>query len=92
MAIERFVDSKAAAVGTKPANVLAQRIFALGADKVTVYSNTVTVEAEAQMWAGLEPKIVDAIEHLFHFYGEGAGWSVDALKPFGIDRLPSPVQ
>src|SRR5205814_1398601 len=47
MAIERFADAESAAGGTKPANVLARRLFELGASGVTVYSNTVTVEAGA---------------------------------------------
>ena len=92
MAIERFTSAEIAAQGTKPGNVLAQRLFALGVASVSVYSNTVTVEAEPSKWAGLEPQVVDTIEHLFHFYGENAGYSVAALKPFGIERLPSPVQ
>jgi hypothetical protein len=45
---------------------------------VTVYSNVVTVEAPAAAWADLEPKITFAIEHLFEFYGDDAGWSFAA--------------
>lgn len=92
MEIERFTSAEAAAIGTKPGNVLAQRLFALGVSSVSVYSNTVTVEAEPSKWGALEPVVTSTIEHLFHFYGDGAGWSVEALKPHGIERLPSPVQ
>src|SRR4051812_26912290 len=92
MAIERFADAEAAAQATKPANVLARRLFELGARLVTVYSNTVTVEAEAASWTALEPKVVHAIGYLFHYYGENAGWSVEALEPYGVHRTPSPVQ
>jgi len=56
----------------------AQRLFALGATKVTVYSNVVTVEALAGAWDALAPKIAFTIEHLFEFYGDDAGWSFAA--------------
>jgi hypothetical protein len=92
MAIERFTDAESAARETKPANVLARRLFEMGARRVSVYSNTVTVEADAGAWAELEPKATHAIEHLFHYYGDDAGWSVEALEPYGIHRTPSPVQ
>ena len=92
MATERFADAEAAARGTKPANVLACRLFELGVRSVSVYSNTVTVEADAGTWAALEPKVLHLIEHLFHYYGDDAGWSVEALEPYGIHRTPSPVQ
>ncbi len=92
MAIERFPTAAIAAQGTKPAHILARRLFALGVSSVSVYSNTVTVEADPARWTELEPQVSSAIEHLFHYYGDGAGWSVEALAPFGINRLPSPVQ
>ncbi len=92
MAVERFPNADVAAGATKPANVLARRLFELGVRSVSVYSNTVTVEADAAQWAELEPKVLHAIEHLFHYYGDGAGWSVEALVPYGIQRTPSPVQ
>ncbi len=92
MAIERFPDADAAARETKPANVLARRLFELGVRSVAVYSNTVTVEADAGAWGTLEPKVRHLIEHLFHYYGDDAGWSVEALEPYGIHRTPSPVQ
>src|SRR3954471_21503872 len=93
MAIERFTDAENAARATKPANVLARRLFEMaGVRSVSVYSNTVTVEADADAWATLEPAVTHAIEHLFHYYGDAAGWSVAALEPYGIHRTPSPVQ
>jgi hypothetical protein len=77
MAIETYLTPGAAA-GARPPDVLAQRLFALGASRVTVYSNIVTVEAPTSSWADLEPKAVFTIEHLFEFYGDDAGWSFAA--------------
>jgi hypothetical protein len=77
MAIETYL-SAADATGARPPDVLAQRLFALGATKVTVYSNIATVEAPAGAWADLGPKIAFTIEHLFEFYGDDAGWSFEA--------------
>jgi hypothetical protein len=77
MAIEMY-PSPEAAVGDRPPDVLAKRLFDLGATKVTIYSNVVTVEAPPSAWGDLEPKITFAIEHLFEFYGTDAGWSFEA--------------
>src|SRR4051812_17145771 len=77
MAIETYL-SAADAIGARPPDVLAQRLFALGAAMVTVYSNIVTVEAPAASWPDLEPKVTFTIEHLFEFYGDDAGWSFAA--------------
>ena len=77
MAIEVYTDL-AAATGDRPPDVLAQRLLELGATKVTVYSNVVTVEAPAAAWTELEPKAKFTIEHLFEFYGDDAGWSFEA--------------
>ena len=77
MAIETY-PSPSDASGARPPDVLASRLLGLGATKVTVYSNVVTVEAPAGAWADLEPKITFAIEHLFEFYGDDAGWSFEA--------------
>jgi hypothetical protein len=77
MAIETYL-SAGAAGGSRPPDVLAHRLFALGATKVTIYSNVVTVEAPAPAWAELEPKARFTIEHLFEFYGDDAGWSFEA--------------
>ena len=63
--------------------------FDLGAQRVTIYSNVVTVEAPAAAWAELEPKAVHTIEHLFEYYGDDAGWSFEAR---GLEYKPSPVQ
>src|SRR5947209_6226986 len=92
MAIERFGSAADAARGTKPPHVLARRLFELGARSVTVYSNTVTVEADPAAWTELEAKAVAALEHLFHYYGDSAGWSPEALAAYGIETKPSPVQ
>lgn len=90
MATERFPDA-ASATGSKPAQVLARRLFDLaGVRSVTVYSNTVTVEADS--WASIQSQAEATVAHLFEYYGDDAGWSVDALAKFGIERLPSPVQ
>ena len=77
MAIEAYHSAPDAA-GARPPDVLAQRLFELGANKVTVYSNVVTVEAPASAWADLEAKVSFVIEHLFEFYGDDAGWSFAA--------------
>ena len=74
----------------KAPDVLARRLFDLGAMKVTVYSNDVVVEAPAERWGELEPKVVEAIEHLFGFYGDEAGEPDDALRELGVDPLPRP--
>jgi hypothetical protein len=88
MAIERYASAEAAA-GDRPPDVLARRLFALGATNVSVYSNVVTVEAPADRWAELEAKAAFTIEHLFEYYGDDAGWSFAAR---GLEYRPSPVQ
>ncbi len=70
--------------GNRPPDVLARRLFDLGATMVSIYSNVVTVKADPAAWAELEPKIVFALEHLFEYYGDDAGWSPQALG------LPTP--
>jgi hypothetical protein len=77
MAIETYL-TPADAAGARPPDVLAQRLFALGATRVTVYSNVVTVEAPVASWPELESKAAFTIEHLFEFYGDDAGWSFAA--------------
>ncbi len=47
MAIEMYPTRRRRPTGARPPDVLAQRLFDLGATKVTVYSNVVTVEAPA---------------------------------------------
>jgi hypothetical protein len=88
MAIEMY-PSPGTAVGDRPPDVLARRLFDLGATKVTVYSNVVTVEAPAPSWADLEPRITFTIEHLFEFYGADAGWSFEAR---GMEAPASKVE
>jgi hypothetical protein len=47
------------------------------------------VEAPAGSWSALEPKAQFAIEHLFEFYGDDAGWSFEAR---GMEPEVSKVQ
>src|ERR1700722_2330059 len=88
MAIETYISSDQA-TGARPPDVLARRLFDLGATKVTVYSNVVTVEAAASSWPELEPKVSFTLEHLFEFYGDDAGWS-DAAR--GMEAPVSKVE
>src|SRR4051812_35168921 len=78
MAIEVYTADSEALTGARPPDVLARRLIDAGAVKVTIYSNVVTVEAPAEIWAALEPKAVFTLEHLFEFYGDDAGWSFEA--------------
>lgn len=78
MAIERYASADDA-TGDRPPDVLARRLFSLGATKVGVYSSVVTVEAPAERWDALLPVVTTTIEHLFLYYGDDAGWSNDAL-------------
>jgi len=91
MAIERYAsidDVKDG--GDRPPDVLARRLFDLGATSVTVYSSAVAVTAGAEQWAALEPRVVETIEHLFGYYGDDAGWSPDSLRAIGVEPLPTP--
>jgi hypothetical protein len=88
MAIETYL-AAADAEGARPPDVLAQRLFSLGVNKVTVYSNIVTVEAPAGAWTELAAKVTFVIEHLFEFYGDDAGWSFAAR---GMEAPVSKVQ
>jgi hypothetical protein len=78
MAIERYASADAVR-GDRPPDVLARRLFDLGATKVTVYSSVVTVEAPPERWDSLLPDVTHTIEHLFLYYGDDAGWSPEAL-------------
>ena len=61
MAIERYPSIDAVKDGGDRApDVLARRLFDLGATGVTVYSSTVAVTAGADQWDALEPKVVCA--------------------------------
>jgi hypothetical protein len=77
MAIETYLSADAA-TGARPPDVLARRLFELGAAKVTIYSNVATVEAPTAAWPELAAKVAFTIEHLFEFYGDDAGWSFAA--------------
>ena len=89
MAIESYgsVDETG---GGRPPDVLARRLFDLGATRVTVYSSAVTVEAPEDRWGTLEPGTVDAIQHLFGYYGDDAGWAPDALRAIGVEPVFPP--
>lgn len=78
MAIERYTSVEAAR-GDRPPDVLARRLFDLGATKVTIYSSVVTVEAPPERWEVILPEVTRTIEHLFLYYGDEAGWSPEAL-------------
>ena len=88
MAIESY-ETAPPASALRPPDVLARRLFEIGATSVTVYSSVVTVAAPAAVWGDIEAKAIHAITHLFNYYGSEAGWSPDAL---GIEAAPSPVQ
>ena len=88
MAIETY-KTAGDATGDRPPDVLAKRLFDLGATKVTVYSNVVTVEAPESVWPELEAKATYTLEHLFEFYGDDAGWSFEAR---GMEAPASKVQ
>lgn len=87
MALERYAALEDTD-GIRPPDVLARRLFELGATGVTVYSNVVQVDAPVEAWGALEPKAIHVIEHLFGFYGDDAGWSDEALRDMGIEPYP----
>jgi hypothetical protein len=89
MAIERYA-SVDATTGGRPPDVLARRLFDLGATRVTVYSSAVTVEAPPDRWGELEGQVEHAIRHLFGYYGDEAGWSPDALRAIGVEPVTPP--
>jgi len=89
MAIERY-EKPEEARGNRPSDVLARRLFDLGATRTTVYSSDVTVEAPADRWSTLEGEVVDTLEHLFGFYGDDAGWSDESLRAIGVEPYPRP--
>ena len=89
MAIERYPSAAAVKDGDhRPPAVLAKRLFDLGAQTVTVYSSALVVVAPADLWPALQPKVVEAIEHLFGYYGDDAGWSPESLRAIGVEPLP----
>lgn len=87
MEIERYPDLESAA-GNEPPQVLARRLFELGAQHVGIYSNVVTVEAPADQWESIEADMVEAITHLFEYYGDEAGWSPAAREAMGVPVRP----
>jgi hypothetical protein len=89
MAIERYASVDDVKHG-RPPDVLARRLFDLGAASVTVYSSSVAVTAPPEAWGALEPKALETIEHLFGYYGDDAGWSPDSLRAIGVEPLPTP--
>jgi hypothetical protein len=89
MAIEVYTSASEATSGGRPPDVLAHRLLEAGAEKVTIYSNVVTVVAPENVWPELEPKAIFMIEHLFEFYGDDAGWSFEAR---GVEPEISKVQ
>lgn len=93
MAIERY-GSVDETPGARPPDVLARRLFDLGAKRVTVYSSDVIVEADPGGWPELQPKVEDAIRNLFGYYGDDAGWSPDSLRAVGVEPVmpPEPAQ
>lgn len=88
MALKTFESLADAERRENPTNVLARRLFGFGATSVTVYSSTVTVRAAADTWATLEPKAVEAIERLFEYYGDSAGYSPENLTAIGVTPKP----
>ena len=89
MAIERYA-SMEDAKGSRPPDVLANRLLGFGASRVTIYSSDVTVEAPPEKWDALEPKVIETIQRLFGFYGDDAGWSDENLRAMGVEPLPRP--
>lgn len=89
MAIERYA-SVEDTEGSRPPDVLARRLFDLGATRVTVYSSAVTIEAPSERWPELTPKVEHTIQHLFGYYGDEAGWSPDALRAIGVEPVLPP--
>jgi hypothetical protein len=89
MAIERYPSVEVVRDG-RPPDVLARRLFDLGAGAVTVYSSAVSVTAAPEQWDDLEPKVIETMENLFGYYGDDAGWSPDSLRAIGVEPLPTP--
>ncbi len=86
MDIERYSTvEEARDRGGRPPDVLAARLLAEEALSVSIYSNSVTVEAPAGDWLTFEPRVRYLIEHLFEYYGDDAGWSYGAR---GLEAPP----
>lgn len=89
MAIERYASVEETR-GPRPPDVLARRLFDLGATAVTVYSSVVTVEAPPERMDELVGRFAAAIEHLFGYYGDDAGWSPEAREALGLEVKAPP--
>jgi hypothetical protein len=89
MAIESYSSLEDTA-GGRPPDVLARRLFDLGATRVTVYSSAVTVDAPEDRWPALEGQVEQTIQHLFGYYGDDAGWSPDSLRAIGVEPVLPP--
>jgi hypothetical protein len=89
MAIESYSSLEETA-GARPPDVLARRLFDLGATRVTVYSSAVTVEAPEDRWPNLAGEVEQAIQNLFGYYGDDAGWSPDSLRAIGVEPVFPP--
>jgi hypothetical protein len=87
MEIERYASS-VDVHWQRPPDVLAKRLFELGATAVTIYSNVVTVEAPVSVWPELEARVEHIIVHLFNYYGDDAGWSPEALGVEPSSAIP----
>ena len=92
MAIERYpsIDDVKEG-GDRPPDVLARRLFDLGADRGDgVLERGGGHRARRSGGPTLEPKVVETIEHLFGYYGDDAGWSPESLRAIGVEPLPTP--
>lgn len=58
--------------------VLAKRLLDFGVESVSIYSNVVTVNCDAKVFAKIENQVKETIENLFNFYGDDAGWAAPA--------------
>lgn len=58
-----------------PAFVCAKRILEKGVDTVSIYSNVVTVGADADVLEKNHKDMVNIMETLYIYYGDNAGWA-----------------
>src|SRR4051794_40084899 len=76
--------------GDRPPDVLARRLFDLGATQVPFFSTAVTGQAPPGRWPEHDPKAPETIDPLFGYYGDDAGWSPASLEALGIEVKPPP--
>jgi len=69
MEIERYAQVTDA-TGDRPPDILARRLFDIGATAVTVYSSAVTVEGDPLRLDQIEGAMAEAISHLFVYYDD----------------------